>query len=582
MHDEDSGLSRRGFLQASAVASLGPNPLTLAASNAPMVSVPQYVLTRLQEHGVRHLFGVPGATCDALFAAASASPMQVVVTASDLEAGYAADAYARLKGLSAVSVTHGVGTLSLLAAVGGAFAERSPMVVINGGPSAEDLRIQKETGSFFSHSLGREKTDLSVFREVTSFAERAATADEVPRIVDAALTVALTQQRPVYLEIAKHLWDAKCPAPSRPLDLTLAPSGQEAALAENLKSTLLAAKKPAVLVGIEVQRLGLADAVSSLLKTMGLAWATTFLAKGTLDETSAGFVGVYAGERSVPDVKALIEESDALLALGPVLGRQYRRLATRGVLLAADGALRLGRQAPTKASLPHLVSALAASAWPAAATTARRMTDLSFEARRASLPPAHARPAGPGLTYDEVLGAVSRALDETLLVVTDTSLSMYPAAELNLAGRGGFLCNAVWQAIGFSPAAAVGVALAQSRRPLVICGDGGFQMTAQALSTMARRGLPCIVLVLDNGQYGIEQYLLDPGYFKDGSAPGRAYLQLNPWRYADLARAMGVNQASTVTSVEALTKALEAAKASRAPTFLSVQVFPRDLPAGLR
>jgi indolepyruvate decarboxylase len=177
---------------------------------------------------------------------------------------------------------------------------------------------------------------------------------------------------------------------------------------------------------------------------------------------------------------------------------------------------------------------------------------------------------------------VSRALDEKLLVVTDTSLSMYPAAELNLAGRGGFMCNAVWQAIGFSPAASVGAALAQSKRPLVICGDGGFQMTAQALSTMAQRQLPCIVLVLDNGLYGIEQFLLDPSYFKDATKPGRPYLQLNPWKYADLARALGVTNSSTVTSVDALTQALEAAKTARGPSFISVQVFPRDLPGGLR
>jgi indolepyruvate decarboxylase len=582
MHDDDSltgGLSRRRFLQASAAASLSPS-VTLAASGAATVSVPEYLLARLQQHGVQHLFGVPGATCDALFAAASASPVQVVVTSSDLEAGYAADAYARVKGLSAVSVTYGVGTLSLLAPIGGAFAERSPVVIINGGPSAEDLRIQKETGSFFSHSLGREKTDLTMFKEVTAFAERAATPDEVPRVIDAALTVALTTQRPVYIEIAKHLWDAKCPAPGKPLDLTVAPSGQEAGLATKLQSALLAAKKPAVLVGIEVQRLGLADAVTALLATMGLPWASTFLAKGTLDEKTPGFMGVYAGERSVPEVKAFIEESDAVLALGPVLGRQYRRLATKGVLLAADGVVRMQRQPPVKAPLQHLVPALAALTW--AKQTPRSLPELGFEARRASWPAAPKRPSGPGLTYDEVLGLVSRALDEKLLVVTDTSLSMYPAAELNLAGRGGFMCNAVWQAIGFSPAASVGAALAQSKRPLVICGDGGFQMTAQALSTMAQRQLPCIVLVLDNGLYGIEQFLLDPSYFKDATKPGRPYLQLNPWKYADLARALGVTNSSTVTSVDALTQALEAAKTARGPSFISVQVFPRDLPGGLR
>src|SRR5438132_1399212 len=217
-------LSRRELIEAAAATALVA-PSVLAAQSA--TTVAQYVLTRLRQLGVDALFGVPGATCDPLFAAAEAMSFNVVVTSSDLEAGYAADGYARVRGLGAVSVTYGVGMLSLAAAISGAYAERSPVVVINGGPSADDLRIQKELGTTFSHSNGRAATDLNVFRELTEVAIRVERAGDAPKQIDSAITAAITAKRPVYIEIAKHLWDAACPAPSGALDGSVAPSGEE-------------------------------------------------------------------------------------------------------------------------------------------------------------------------------------------------------------------------------------------------------------------------------------------------------------------------------------------------------------------
>jgi indolepyruvate decarboxylase len=283
-------------------------------------------------------------------------------------------------------------------------------------------------------------------------------------------------------------------------------------------------------------------------------------------------------------VAAAVEGSDALLALGCVMGRQFRHLVTgRGsaLLRAADGEVRLGKELAGKAELAPLVAQLRAQAWPS--RPAMATAGLSFEQRRTSVPKIAATSSGePGLTYDEALSTVSAFLDASFITLTDTSLSMYPAAELDITGGRGFLCNAVWQSIGYSVGAAVGVALGQSRRPLVICGDGGFQMTAQALSTLAAQGSRAIVLVLDNGQYGIEQWLLDPGYFAGGSAAPRPYLALNRWRYAELARAMGITSTVTVATPAELTHALAEARAATGPAFISVTIRRHDLPSELR
>ncbi len=594
MSDEKAGsISRREFLQLS-TASLVATPIVAGTRATALAArsettVPEYILRRLGQHGVKMLFGVPGATCDPLFAATQGSAISAVITSSDLEAGYAADGYARMKGLAAVAATYGVGTLGFISVIAGAYAERSPIVVVNGGPSAEDLRLQRELGTLFTHSIGREKADLAMFREVTEYAERAEHVGDVPRIVDEAIRTALVAQRPVYIEIAKQLWDARCPAPQGLIDSTLQPSGEEDRLAAAILGRLQGARRPALLVGIEVQRYGLEDRASTLVDKLGVPWATTLLAKSVLAEQATGFVGVYSGDRAVPAVRKIVEESDALLTLGCVMSRGFRHLVTHSgasLMQAANHAVRMGRAPPTRAELGPLVAAMEQRPWePKPALIAQaKLSGLSFDQRRASVPASSrpvAAPSEPGLTYDEVLRHVSDFIDEKFIVVTDTSLSMYPAAELDIAGRRGFLCNAVWQSIGYSVAAAVGVGLAQGRRPLVICGDGGFQMTAQSLSTLAQHKIPAIVVVLDNGLYGIEQFLLDDRFFTEARAP-RPYLKLNRWDYAALARSMGVDSAKPVDSSPALKEALAAARGASGPTLLPVIVKAHDLPSELR
>ena len=599
MADDDLRLSRRALFQvgsATLAVVQGGDLVTGLTTSTPAMAQPaatvtaaQYILLRLRQHGVGTLFGIPGATCDPIFAAAVEASLPVVVTASDFEAGYAADGYARVRGLAAVAVTYGVGTMSLIATISGAFAERSPVVVINGGPSEEDLRIQREFGTYFSHSNGREQSDLVMFREVTAYAARVATVAEIPVIVDTAIRMALTKKRPVYIEIPKNLWEAKCPPPQGVLDTAEVPTGAEGRLADAIVMRLRRAMRPAVLLGIELDRYGLTNVAVQLVTRLQLPWATTLLAKSVIPETTPGFVGVYGGEHSPPSVIRAIEQADALLTLGCVFGRQYRRLVARAgnaLLVAGNDKVRIGREPPQAAALPALVARLTAQTWSAdpAIVARTQLHGLTFEERRQSMPkrtPVPTEANEPGLTYDDTLAAISGFLDSNFIVVTDTSLSMYPAADLNITGERGFVCNSIWQSIGYSVGAAIGVGLGQSRRPLVICGDGGFQTCAQSLSTMAAQRIPAIVVVLDNGQYGIEQWLLDSDYFGARGAALRPYLDLKRWDYAGLAKAMGFATATTVGSLGEFNTALNQAKSNTGPTLISVAIKRHNLPSGL-
>lgn len=537
-------------------------------------TVADYVLRRLTQQGVDTLFGVPAVFCAPLYETAPAHGITAVVTANDLEAGYAADGYGRSKGLSAVSVANGVGTLSLINAIAGALVERSPVVVINGGPTAGHLADQRRLDVVYSHSTGRDATDLNAFALVTAYAARAATVGEVPAVVDAAVSTALRQKRPVYIEINMGLWGESCPEPGAPLSDQVAPVGTETQLADTIIGLVRAAQKPVLLVGVEVQRYGLADAVAGLIADLGIRWASDMLSKSTVPEGGPGWIGVYDPPYAPAAIRQPIEQADLLVTLGSVFPNAYAPLVNSAfdrMVAVYDGKVRI-RSAPKQdAEIRALVAALRAKATE----------------QPPAVPPAGAAPmiagppaAGP-LTYRAVFERIGMILDPSLITVADTFLGVYSAANLPVRGRDSFLSDPVWASIGHSVAAAVGVSFASSRRPLVICGDGGFQMTAQSMSTMARYGRNAIVVIIENGIYGFEQYLLGRNYFFSPAEQPKPYARIADWDLAQFAASLGVTAASEVDTAAELDTALAAAKAHNGPYVIVAKVDPRGLPAEL-
>ena len=590
-------ISRRTVLQVSAAAlaasatTIAPGLTTPAEAQPALVTVANYLLKRLSQHGVQHLFGVPAKTCEALFNAAETSDVKPIICASDLEAGYAADGYARMRGLGAVAVARGVGVFSLANAIASAHAERSPVVLINGGPSAGELIQQQTLGVRYSHSAGRlaeegralESTDFLVFKPLTAHAVRIEPDAETPALIDAAIAAALKQSRPVYIEIAPEVWTQKWQLRATSLRPAPAPTGNEDELARKILVRLYAARRPALLLGIELARYGLGAKAADLVRALRARYATDLLAKSVLGEDTPGFVGVHDGTSPPPAVRAAIDTSDALLTLGcvyPTSQGELIRSAQRRLMRVAEDKVTLPGERPAAADLATLIDSLLAQQ----ATTYRR--PVRADAALAAPAGRRARPAivEDGLTYDEVIAGVNGVLDASLIAMTDTSLIFYAAGDLKVVGTNAFIANAVWQSIGYSLGAALGVAKGGARRPLIICGDGGFQQVPQALSSLLHHNVPAIVIVLDNGLFGIEQYLIAPEYFKAAGNRPRAVLDLQRWDYAAMAKAIGLadNLVWSVKTPLALASALAAAKDATATALIHARVRRHDLPSDLR
>jgi indolepyruvate decarboxylase len=190
-------------------------------------------------------------------------------------------------------------------------------------------------------------------------------------------------------------------------------------------------------------------------------------------------------------------------------------------------------------------------------------------------------PATGSLTYKQVFERIGAALDNSWIAIPDTFLGIYSAANLPVKGRDAFLCSGVWASLGHSIAAAVGASFGSTRRPLVICGDGGFHMMAQSLSTMAQYVRNPVIILIANGIFGYEQFLVDPTFFTSPMQPPRPYVVLRQWDFVKFADGLGLPFAQEVNTAAALDAALAAVKAINGPAMIIARVDPRDLPAEL-
>lgn len=180
-------------------------------------TVGQYLVDRLYELGLKHLFSIAGDySIEWVDRYVAPSEIQVIAEVSELNAGYAADGYARQKGqdgVGALCVTYSAGALSAANPIAGAYAERVPVVLINGTPSVKRTLAFEQTGFSAHHFISGRQTDLQVFEYITAAAVRIDSPHLAPMLIDYALTQCITERRPVYIELLEDMVDLECERP---------------------------------------------------------------------------------------------------------------------------------------------------------------------------------------------------------------------------------------------------------------------------------------------------------------------------------------------------------------------------------
>ena len=473
-------------------------------------SVAHMLVDELRIRNVAHVFGIPGDYALGLFHVIEESPLALINTCDEQGAGFAADAYARIRGLGAVLVTYGVGGLKLINSTAQAYAERSPVVVISGAPG-----IGETTGDALLHHRVRDfGTQMRVFREVTVAQCVLDDPTTAQREVRRVLAAAARHKRPVYIEVPRDCALATIVAEGPETVIPAPPSYDAATLQEALHEAvemLNRATAPIILAGVEIHRFGLQDKLIQLVGKSGIRFATTIMGKSVVNEELPGFVGVYAGSMSNEMARAAVESSDCVLNLGAMLTDLDTGIFTANL----DPAKLIAAGADSLSIRRHFFQGLGLATFLEALCKAHLVS-------RGALPPScHAGAAnfeaarsGP-ISIARVFECLDAELSENVAVIADPGDALFGAIDLTIHSRTEFIACAYYASLGFAVPASVALQLAEPLwRPLVLVGDGAFQMTGMEVTTAARYGLTPIVVVLDNNGYGTERPMLD-GRFND-------------------------------------------------------------------
>ncbi|OGT90786.1 MAG: pyruvate decarboxylase [Gammaproteobacteria bacterium RIFOXYA12_FULL_61_12] len=525
-----------------------------------------YLLARLKEAGVDHVFGVPGDYILRFYDSLIHSDIQHVGTTREDTAAFAADAYARCRGLGAVAVTYGVGALNTVNAVAGANAEHAPVVVISGAPGVDEQRDDP----LLHHRFGPFSFQREIFDRITCAGAVLDDPFTALRQIDRVLAAARRHSRPVYIELPRDRVDAV--AYPYPREAAEVPASDPAALGEAVAETLellRQAQAPAVLAGVEVQRRRLQDLLARFLLKARLPVAATLTGKSVVGERHPAYAGVYEGAMGAEGARNLIEQADLLLLLGVTLndvdlGIYTARLNPERMVRADQGEVRIHHHCYPSVHLRDFLDRLAA------AVTPHGTNSPVFPG-----PPGAADfpQAGRPITIDRLVARLNGALTPAMQIVADTGDCLFAALELRVHERSEFLASAFYTTMGYAVPAALGAQMARPElRPLVLVGDGAFQMTGTELATAARLGLDPIVILFNNAGYTTERFILE-GPFND----------ISNWRFHRLGELFGPLRGFEAATEEAFEQALQAALVFRdGPSVIDVRLRPDDTSMALR
>ncbi|NEU97113.1 alpha-keto acid decarboxylase family protein [Bradyrhizobium uaiense] len=485
------------------------------------MSIGDFLLRRLEEAGIQHLFGVPGDyNLTLLQQLYDTGTLKWIGTTGELTASYAADGYARLSGLGALLVTNGVGALSAINGVGGSYSEHVPVICISG--SIPLRSIDRGLGMHHTMADGTFDHFLDAYAPVT-VAQTRLTPRNAATEIDRLILTAWREKLPVYMELPSDIAYLDIEVPAGPLVLAEPPSDPErlhsciAAIAKRLS----AATSPAILVDADADRFGVAPELMELAERIQAPLAVVNAAKAVIDETFPQYIGIYGGKASEPQVRETIESSDCLLSIGyrpiEVTTGDFSASLPADTIHVRGHSVDVGNDNYQAVTLKEVLRAVIDAVSPVVSRARRRVA--------AAVAGTEVDGGSAKLKQAAYWQAIQNYLQPGDVLYVDNGTS-FVLLGLKLPQNCTFIGSINWGSIGYSVGALLGaLTAAPHRRHLLFLGDGSFQVTAQELSTILRHDHKPVIFLINNGGYTIER-----GYL------GRTetYNDVANWSYADL------------------------------------------------
>ncbi|MHB8580833.1 MAG: alpha-keto acid decarboxylase family protein [Ignavibacteriaceae bacterium] len=537
------------------------------------ITVGEYLLTRLKEIGVDHLFGVAGDFVLGFFNQVLTSELKYVGTCNELNAAYAADGYARIHGIGAFSSTFGVGELSAINGVAGAFAERVPVVVITGSPATINFR----TRPLLHHTLGDYQIPLRMYEKITVASTQLDSAETAPAEIDRVLSACLSHQQPVYISLPSDVVTMRCKRPET-FVFPMRPLSDQVALMESIKeavSMLNKAKKPVIIGDVELIRFKLQKEFAGLLDKTGFPYVTMMLGKTLLSEHHPQFIGLFEGDRSREYVRNRVESADCILQLGALMtdfntGGFTTNLDDSKIISANIGYVKIKHHYYENVHLHDFIFELTKKLSRRDHETLDIQSASDGCVHRLTVP--YYADAQKPLTIKRFFDRMSHYIENDSIVVAETGVSLFSAAEMLMPEGVKFIGQTFYGSIGYTVGATLGACMAeQNRRTVLFVGDGSFQVTCQDLSTMIRNHLKPVIFLINNDGYTIERVITD-----------RPYNDIQPWNYHKLTEIFGGGLGLDVHTEGELEDALGKAALTDSLVFIEIHTGRLDCPESLR
>lgn len=523
-------------------------------------TVGSFLFEYLYNKGVHHAFGIPGDFALPTFRWLDESDIKLYTLTHEPSVGFAADAYARCRGLGLAVVTYCVGGLNMLNSIACAYAEKSPVIVVSGGPSPAD----RKHDPLLHHKVRTFDTQRRIFEEVTCantiLMDPATAADEIMRVVETVLN----ECRPGYIEIPYDVVDM----PIRPPVIKNIPDPESdaenlaACVAEALEK-IAGAKQPVIIADVELHRHGLTDMVVEIAKKYNIPIAATLLSKSIISETNPMYIGVYSGGLSEKPVQDYVESSDCVIMLGAFitdvfLGLNTARLERKNTILVNTEKANIGHHSYERVLFKDFLHGLlSAKPSPHAFTHPNPLKEAT---------PLDTGELNDPLTAEAFFRILSLSLPDNATIVSDTGDALLGCIGLRTRARKNFIADAYYLSMGFAMPASIGAAVAlPESRVYAIVGDGAFQMTGIEVSTSAKYRMNQVVIILNNDGYGTQRHILD-GEFNN----------IQMWDYTKLTELVRYGKSARVTTKGELSTALKTAANDHNQMHVIEVVIPRD------
>jgi len=542
-------------------------------------NVAGYLIQRLYDLGVRHIFGVPGDFVLGFYhELIQSNKLEVINTCDEQGAGFAADAYARIHGLGVVCVTYCVGGLKVVNAAAQAFAEKSPLVVISGAPGIKE----RKKNPLLHHKVRDFDTQQKIFEHLTIDSVLIDNPRTAARDIDRVLSSAIRYKRPVYIELPRDMTSTPIPisreqfadsstcskTTKREEEYETDMDSMQEAIAEAV-AMINSSKRPVIIAGVEIQRFGLQDKLLQLAIRANIPVVATVLSKSVISEVHPLYLGVYEGAMGHESVREYVESSDCLILLGALMTDINFGISPTPIEQSNSIYVTSEKLSIKHHNFDNILSQDFLASLIEAPLAIKDFVIVGKQSNTNNYNNKHFSVArNQKITVKRLFERLNFSITDSSIIIADVGDSLFGSLDLTIHGQTDFLSPAYYCSMGFAVPAAIGAQLAKPLlRPIVIVGDGAFQMTGMEISTITRFALNPVIIVLNNNGYGTERPMLD-GPFND----------VLRWNYYRIPEIIGHGKAFLIETEGQLEDSLSAAEKfySKDLCILDVRLDPHD------